>query len=107
MKYVIMFKHLTFLHYIPSESTESMISKVYIALNSESRREDFHEQVEKDKMALSITFTKEKKIDHTYTQWNNIIHKSKLGKKIVKSKIDVLALTKLVLENSTKEKKNN
>ena len=45
VKYVVMYKRMTFLHYIISESMDSMIRQVYNALKCESRRGNFYDQV--------------------------------------------------------------
>ena len=94
VKYVIMYKRMTFLHYILSESTESMIRKVYTALKSDSRRGDFYHLVVKDMKELEIIFDENKILSYTYIHW----------KKHIKSKVYDLSLKSLVLENSTKEK---
>jgi hypothetical protein len=71
-----------------------MIKQVYIALKSESRRGDFHDQVAQDKKETNITFNEKEICDYTHNQW----------KTIVQSRVKELALRNLVEENSTKEK---
>ena len=94
VKYIIMYKRLAFLHYILSQNINSMVKQVYIALKSESKRGDFHDQVVQDKKETNITFNEKEICDHTHNQW----------KTIVKSRVKELALRNLVEENSTKEK---
>ena len=49
VKYVNMYKIIKFFHYIQSESTESMIRQIHIALYSDSRRWEFDHPVVKDR----------------------------------------------------------
>ena len=59
VRFVLMKKRLTFLHYILNESMESMISKVFSALKEDSRRGDFVYLTNQDRKELHITLSNE------------------------------------------------
>ena len=55
IKFILMKKRLLFLHYILRENKDSMLYKVFIALNEDSRKGDFVDMVKKDKTDLKLT----------------------------------------------------
>ena len=94
VRYVLMKKHLLFLHYILQESTETMIRKVYDTLKGDSRKGDFFSLIRSDKNQLNIDFSEED---------ISIISK-RSEKKYLKEKVQNAALQYLVSENESKEK---
>ena len=75
MKYVIMYKRTTLLHYILLESRESMIRKVYTALQCTA----FYHLVVKDIKELYIIFIEEEFSSFSYNKWKKLIQ-SKIEK---------------------------
>ena len=57
IRYILMKKRMLFLHYILKENKESMIHKVFKALNEDSRKGDFIDLTNKDKLDLNIDLT--------------------------------------------------
>ena len=94
VKYVIMYKRLTFLHYILNENTTSTLKQVYDVLKCDSRRGDFYCLVQKDMKDTEITQNEEEIKQFKEEKW----------KEYVKHKVTKLALKMLVNENLTKEK---
>ena len=94
VKYVIMYKRLTFLHYILNENTSSTLKQVYDVLKCDSRRGDFYFLAQNDIRDTEITQTEGEIKNFIEEKW----------KKYVKYKVTKLALKLLVEENPTKEK---
>ena len=94
VKYVIMQRRMTFLHHILNQSTESMIHKVFQALKEDSRIGDFIALTNIDRAELNIAFSDIEIRDISKKTW----------KALIKKKVKELALTRLVEENSRKDK---
>ena len=69
VRFVLMKKRLTFLHYILNESMEYMISKVFSALKEDSRRGDFVYLTNQDRKELNITLSNEEIKSISYIAW--------------------------------------
>ena len=59
VKYVIMYKRLSFLHDILNESTGSTLRQVYDVLKSDSKKGDFEYLVKKDLKDLQISLNED------------------------------------------------
>ena len=94
VKYVIMQKRMNFLHYLLKEDTESMISKVFYALEADSRRGDFIALTNIDRNELDILETNEEIKSFSKFTW----------KKYIRKKVKMCALKHLNEENQSKER---
>ena len=94
VKYVLISKHLDFLHYILSEDMSSILRKVYDTTKCDSRKGDFYQLVREDMEALDIFKTEVDIREHTKRKW----------KVLVSKKLKEFVFTKLINEN---EKLNN
>ena len=63
VRYVIMKKRLSFLHYILNKSMTSTVRLVYDTLKRDSRNGDFFSLVQKDLIDCNIEMTEEEKRD--------------------------------------------
>lgn len=55
--FVIKQKHLNFLHYILTESTESLVKQVYLELKADNRKGDLVSLLNSDKEDLEINLS--------------------------------------------------
>ena len=94
VKFVIMQKRLNFLHYILHEDIDSMIRQVFVTQRGDSKKGDFKDLTDKDRISLDIEYTDNDIEGITKQSWT----------KYVKNKIEVAAFNELSNENSTKEK---
>ena len=94
VKYIIMQKRMNFLNYILHESKESMLRQVFDALKEDSRKGDFKELTDKDRIELQIELEDEEIEGISKVAW----------KKYVKKKVKSAAFQYLLSENSSKEK---
>ena len=94
VKYIIMQKRMNFLNYILNKSKESMLRQVFIALKEDSRKGDFKELTDKDRIELEIELEDEEIEVISKVSW----------KKYVKEKVKYAAFKYLLSENSSKEK---
>ena len=97
IRYVLMQKRLQFLHYLLKQDKESMLSKVFRILHTDSRKGDFIDLSNKDKTELEIIMTNDEIGAMSKWQW----------KKLVKQKTNLSAFTFLNEDNKTKEKTNH
>ena len=92
--FVIMQKRLNFLQYILHESMDSMVRQVFEEQKEDSKKGDFKDLTDKDRISLDIKYQDHKIEASTKQSW----------KKFLKHKVKIAAFNHLLLENSTKEK---
>ena len=94
VKFVMMQKRMSFLYYILNESMDSIVNQVYITQKEDSRKGDFIQLTNEDRVTLNIEYEDDEIKSMTKQTW----------KKLVKEKVKVAAFAELRKDNSTKEK---
>ena len=94
VKFVMMQKRMSFLYYILNESMDSIVNQVYITQKEDSRKGDFIQLTNEDRVTLNIEYEDDEIKSMIKQTW----------KKLVKEKVKVAAFAELRKDNSTKEK---
>ena len=82
-------QHLQFLHYLLKQEEETMLSKVFRLLHTDSRKGDFVDLSNRDKTELEIFMTNDEIEAMSRWQWQ----------KLVKQKTKHVAFTFLTIDN--------
>ena len=92
--FVIKQKRLNFLHYILTESTESLVKQVYLELKADNRKGDLVSLLNSDKEDLEINLSDDWIQDLPKSTWKkylkekikHVTHKYQLKKNFIKKK---------------------